>query len=158
LLPEVTRDKLPDLIGRLRKAVAEQVGVTPKIGMASLPEDAITFESLVEKAVGQMDARVQPHPQPSSQPGDYEHRNSDSNHEQEETSIKAIADKVELRGPLSWVLSLLLIGLQQSFLSPGRCAAITAGYGRAQMTRFSSAICLRRYLGRENIPGCDSPS
>jgi GGDEF domain-containing protein len=55
LLPEVTPDKLTDLIKRLHRAVSEQVGVTLQIGTASFPEDAVTFESLVEKAVEEMD-------------------------------------------------------------------------------------------------------
>ena len=54
LLPEVTSEQLPDLIGRLRQAVSEQVGVIPQIGTASFPEDAVTFDSLVEQAVGEM--------------------------------------------------------------------------------------------------------
>jgi GGDEF domain-containing protein len=54
LLPEVKPGKLTDLIERLRKAVSEQVGVTLQIGTASFPEDAVTFQSLVEKAVGKM--------------------------------------------------------------------------------------------------------
>ena len=54
LLPEVTSEQLPDLIGRLRQAVAEQVGVAPRIGVASFPEDAVTFDGLVEQAVGEM--------------------------------------------------------------------------------------------------------
>ena len=54
LLPEVTSDQLPDLVNQLRQAVSDQVGVTPQIGSASFPNDAVTFESLVEKAVGEM--------------------------------------------------------------------------------------------------------
>jgi len=54
LLPEVTSEQLPDLIGRLRQAVSEQVGVTPQIGTASFPKDAVTFDGLVEQAVGEM--------------------------------------------------------------------------------------------------------
>ena len=57
LLPEVTPEKLAGLIGRLRKAVSEQVGVNLQIGTASFPEDAVTFESLVEKAVEEMDEK-----------------------------------------------------------------------------------------------------
>jgi GGDEF domain-containing protein len=60
LLPEVTSEQLPDLAGRLRQAVFEQVGVTPQIGTASFPEDAVTFESLVEKAVGEMNGNLEP--------------------------------------------------------------------------------------------------
>ena len=48
LVPEVTPDKLPDLVKRMRKAVSEQVGVTLQVGTASLPENAVTFEALVE--------------------------------------------------------------------------------------------------------------
>jgi GGDEF domain-containing protein len=55
LLPEVTSEQLTDLTGRLRKAVSEQVGATLQIGTASFPEDAVTFENLVEKAVEEMD-------------------------------------------------------------------------------------------------------
>ena len=55
LLPEVTPGKSSDLIERLRKAVSEQVGVALQIGIASFPEDAVTFESLVEKAAEEMD-------------------------------------------------------------------------------------------------------
>jgi GGDEF domain-containing protein len=60
LLPEVTPEKLADLIERLRKAVSEQVGVTLQVGTASFPGDAQTFESLVEKAVGEMDTESEP--------------------------------------------------------------------------------------------------
>ena len=55
LLPEVTPEKLTDLIERLRGAVSERVGVALQIGVASFPEDAVTFESLVKKAVEEMD-------------------------------------------------------------------------------------------------------
>jgi GGDEF domain-containing protein len=54
LMPEATPDKLPHLIQWLRRTVFQQVGVTLQIGTASLPEDALTYESLVEKAVQEM--------------------------------------------------------------------------------------------------------
>jgi GGDEF domain-containing protein len=60
LLPEVTPEELPDLIGQLRRAVSEQVGVTLRIGAASLPKDALTFDGLMEKAIGEMDTEPQP--------------------------------------------------------------------------------------------------
>ena len=66
VLPEVTRDKLPELTERLRKSVAEQVGVNLKIGAACLPGDAPTFEGLVERAIQAMEAKSQPQPQASS--------------------------------------------------------------------------------------------
>ncbi|MGD8792872.1 MAG: hypothetical protein PVF47_09995 [Anaerolineae bacterium] len=62
LLPEVTPEQLESVIGRLRRTVSEQVGVTLKIGAASFPQNAVTFESLVEAAVGQIkeERRVSP--------------------------------------------------------------------------------------------------
>jgi len=67
LLPEVTPAKLTDLIERLHKAVSERVGVTLQVGTASFPEDAVTFESLMEKAVREMDAEPEPGTSPQSQ-------------------------------------------------------------------------------------------
>jgi GGDEF domain-containing protein len=64
LLPEATPDRLPDLIKQLRKAVSERVGVTLQIGTASLPENAITFEGLVEKAEEKMAAEPKSFLQP----------------------------------------------------------------------------------------------
>jgi len=58
LLPEVTSEQLGDLVSRLRQAVSEQVGVTMQIGTASFPHDAVTFESLVEKAIGEMNGNL----------------------------------------------------------------------------------------------------
>ena len=73
LLPEVTSEQLADLIERLRKTVSGQVGVTLQIGTASFPEDAVTFESLVEKAVGEMDAEPEPGTSPRPQQLTTEH-------------------------------------------------------------------------------------
>jgi len=71
LLPETTLAKLPELTRRLRKAVSEQVGVTLQIGTAALPDDALTFESLVEKAVHEMEA--EPHLNvTATEPGRYD--------------------------------------------------------------------------------------
>jgi len=57
LLPEVTSEQLADLVGQIHQVVSEHVGVTLQIGTASFPDDAVTFESLVEKAVTGMDGR-----------------------------------------------------------------------------------------------------
>ncbi|HSJ55159.1 MAG TPA: hypothetical protein VLC52_15560 [Anaerolineae bacterium] len=54
LLPEVTSDKLQPVVDRLRRAVAEQIGVSLRVGMACYPENAVTFESLVETAEKEM--------------------------------------------------------------------------------------------------------
>lgn len=54
LLPEVASEELDNLVNRLRQAVFERVGVTLQIGTASFPDDALTFESLVKKAMEEM--------------------------------------------------------------------------------------------------------
>jgi GGDEF domain-containing protein len=60
LLPEVSSDQLAELAGRLHQAVSEQVGATLQIGTASFPDDAVTFESLVDRAVGEMNGKLRP--------------------------------------------------------------------------------------------------
>ena len=62
LLPEITSEQLSDLASRLHRTVFDQVGVVPRIGTAAFPEDAVTFESLVERAVGEMDGKPEPEP------------------------------------------------------------------------------------------------
>jgi hypothetical protein len=54
LMPEVSREQLDDLVGGLRQLMSEQVGVALQIGTASFPDDAMTFDSLTEKAVKDM--------------------------------------------------------------------------------------------------------
>jgi hypothetical protein len=61
-LPETTSDELPVLISRLRKQVSEQIGVDLKIGTAIFPKDSFTFEGLVDKAVQEMRADLEPQP------------------------------------------------------------------------------------------------
>jgi GGDEF domain-containing protein len=60
LLPEVTPEQSAELVGRLHEIVCEDVGVTLQIGAASFPNDAVTFESLVERAVEGMKAKKEP--------------------------------------------------------------------------------------------------
>jgi GGDEF domain-containing protein len=60
LLPEVTSEQVSDLAGRLRQAVSEQVGIALQVGTASFPDDAVTFDSLVEKAVREMNGEREP--------------------------------------------------------------------------------------------------
>jgi len=62
LLPEVTSGQLADLAGRLCRTVSERVGITLKIGTACFPEDSVTFESLVRKAVEEMNGKLEPKP------------------------------------------------------------------------------------------------
>ncbi len=54
LLPEVTPEELDRLTGDLCDEVSRQVGVVLQIGAASFPDDAVTFDSLIEKAVREM--------------------------------------------------------------------------------------------------------
>lgn len=51
LLPEVSPERLPELEQRLRRVVAERVGVPVQIGAASLSRDITTFEGLMQKAL-----------------------------------------------------------------------------------------------------------
>jgi len=50
LLPETTSDNVPRLIERLRRKVQTDVGVDINVGMATLPEDGLTYEGLIDKA------------------------------------------------------------------------------------------------------------
>jgi GGDEF domain-containing protein len=59
VLPETTQEDLPFVLDRLRKQAADQVGIKLKIGTASLPEDSLTFEGLIEKATMCMHADLE---------------------------------------------------------------------------------------------------
>ena len=61
-LPEVTPEQLPALLERLRQLVSERVGVSLKIGTASLPQDGLTFEGLQDKAVKDMESDLERQP------------------------------------------------------------------------------------------------
>ena len=60
VLPETTPDALPGLIERLSKQVTDEVGVTIKVGTASLPQDSFTFEGLLNKATLEMQETLDP--------------------------------------------------------------------------------------------------
>lgn len=51
VLPEVVNQEVPLIIQRLEKTVKEKLNVKLQVGAATLPDDAITFESLVEMAL-----------------------------------------------------------------------------------------------------------
>ncbi len=61
-LPEVTPEQLPSLTERLRQLVSEQVGVSLRIGAASLPQDGYTFEGLQDKAIKDMESDLERRP------------------------------------------------------------------------------------------------
>ena len=50
VLPETSSVDMPELIDRLRQQVSDQVGVELRIGTASLPQDSLTLEGLLEIA------------------------------------------------------------------------------------------------------------
>lgn len=54
LLPETTHEHLPIILERLQKAASNTLGLSLQVGVSSFPNDAITFESLVEYAEKRM--------------------------------------------------------------------------------------------------------
>ena len=54
LLPETAQDDLQPVLLTLKAAAQEQLGITLNIGAATFPDQAITFESLVEQAEAAM--------------------------------------------------------------------------------------------------------
>ena len=64
VLPEVAPEALSATIQRLRRASQEKAGVAVKIGTAGLPEDAITLDGLIEKAMEDMQTDLAPAPGP----------------------------------------------------------------------------------------------
>jgi len=50
VLPEVTKDRAPAIAQRLKKMVREKVKIEMQAGLAVYPDEAMTFESLVELA------------------------------------------------------------------------------------------------------------
>ena len=70
LLPETAQDDLQPVLLTLKAAAQEQLGITLNIGAATFPDQAITFESLVEQAevamVKQYQVSTQTAPLPAS--------------------------------------------------------------------------------------------
>jgi hypothetical protein len=50
LLTEMPPENIAALVEELRRVVAQQTGIELKFGAAHFPQDAVTFESLMEKA------------------------------------------------------------------------------------------------------------
>ena len=69
LLPELKKEDLPSLLNRLGYRVSERMGVKLQVGAATLPDNAMTFESLVEQATRQLeDVSWQPSPAAATYP------------------------------------------------------------------------------------------
>ena len=54
LLPEVKGDDVEAFVEQLQRAMQEQLGVNLQIGLASFPDDAVTFDGLVATAINRM--------------------------------------------------------------------------------------------------------
>jgi hypothetical protein len=54
LLPETDRDSLQEVIHKLRAAAAEKLGLELQIGMSTFPDEAVTFETMLEQAEAEM--------------------------------------------------------------------------------------------------------
>jgi hypothetical protein len=55
VLPEMTPEKLPNVVNRLKKIVADRMGVTLKVGTAALSREVTTFEGLVQRAMSEIE-------------------------------------------------------------------------------------------------------
>jgi GGDEF domain-containing protein len=55
LLPELTKEDVPNVIFRLRNAVSERVKVKLEIGAVTFPDNASTFDGLVQQAIQQIE-------------------------------------------------------------------------------------------------------
>lgn len=54
LLPETGRESVDEIIRKLEAAAKEKLGIVLKIGLATFPDEAVTFESLLENAEAKM--------------------------------------------------------------------------------------------------------
>jgi GGDEF domain-containing protein len=55
LLPEITKEDVPNVIVRLRNTVSERTMVKLEVGAATFPGNALTFEGLVQQAIQQIE-------------------------------------------------------------------------------------------------------
>ena len=61
------------VVGRIQAAAAEQLGVSIACGLASFPDDALTFEELVHRAEGHLQESMEPTKLPSYTPAESLH-------------------------------------------------------------------------------------
>ncbi|MCA9963675.1 MAG: diguanylate cyclase, partial [Anaerolineales bacterium] len=55
LLPETDNDKVSEIVDRLKRTAREQLGLEFKIGLSTFPDEAVTFERLLEQAEAKME-------------------------------------------------------------------------------------------------------
>ncbi len=68
LLPEATEEEAEKIGEKLRELASHQIGVNIQTGSASFPSDAVTFESLVDRAKREMNQRLKTNGQAAIQP------------------------------------------------------------------------------------------
>lgn len=68
LLPETSGEEVPAILNTLQDAAHEQMGLAFRIGVATFPDQAITFEGLLEQAEAAMVNRPVVHTAPAVQP------------------------------------------------------------------------------------------
>jgi GGDEF domain-containing protein len=54
LLPETNREDVTEIVDKLQATVAEKLGLQIKVGVSTFPDEAVTFETLLERAEGKM--------------------------------------------------------------------------------------------------------
>jgi GGDEF domain-containing protein len=55
LLPETMKEDVPDVATRLRNVVAERAGVKLRVAAVTFPDNALTFDGLVQQAIQQVE-------------------------------------------------------------------------------------------------------
>jgi hypothetical protein len=58
LLPETSRENVLETVKKLETAAKEKLGLELKIGLSTFPDEAVTFESLLEQAEAKMRQRI----------------------------------------------------------------------------------------------------
>ena len=58
LLPEADRDDALEVMSRLRTAGQESLGLELEIGVATFPDEAVTFETLLQNAEEEMTSLI----------------------------------------------------------------------------------------------------
>lgn len=54
LLPETNQDDAAELVSKLQKTITEKMGLQLKVGISTFPDEAVTFENLLERAEAKM--------------------------------------------------------------------------------------------------------
>ena len=88
LLPEASREQLDEIMQKLQKAAADNLGLKLRIGISTFPDEAVTFESMLEHAESDMTNPASDHSSPKKTPFAGLHRQSDTNADHREGSAQ----------------------------------------------------------------------